>query len=293
MDVYRLKPASTRLVSAFLIAFTLFGLSCSLSAFAQFSAEAIYSYNAGIQLYNQGKSGEAIRKFQDATAIDPQYASAYYNMGSIYYQMAQYDKATAMFNKALSLTPNDQQARYNLALCLEKKKQYTDALTVLGQIPPTDSLSAKVRQKTAEIQRQKDASAAASKVVTKPAGRTVFSKGYDGPTGIVIGSGGFMYVANYLDNVIYRVGASGDKTVFAKESQGINGPIGLSYNPKANELYVANYLANNIVKISSTGKVSVLISGLTKPYNLFFDEINNTLYASEQESNIISKIVLQ
>jgi tetratricopeptide (TPR) repeat protein len=328
----RLKSGSIQLIASFLlVANGLIALEgWTGNGWAQTPPDAIYNYNAGIQLYNQGKSGEAIQKFQQATAMDPQYAAAYYNMGSIYYQMAQYDNATNMFKKAVSLSPQDHQARYNLALCYEKQKSYSEALNALSLIPSSDSLSAKVRQKASEIQRQKDAATATKTIkpaevatkttkITQPAKtatsvttnatssassssaaggkshtitRIIFSRGYDGPTGIAIGPGGFMYVANYLENAIYRVGANGDKTLFVKESQGIKGPIGMAYNPKANELYVANYLNGNVVKISSDAKASVLMYGLTQPYNLFFDDVNNTLYVSEQKSNIISKITL-
>jgi DNA-binding beta-propeller fold protein YncE len=100
-----------------------------------------------------------------------------------------------------------------------------------------------------------------------------------------------MYVANYSKNLIYRVGANGDKTVFT-QGDTLKGPIGLVYNAKSNELYAANYLQNNIVRINSTGKASVLVSGLNKPYNLFLDSVNNVLYVSEQENNVISRIAL-
>lgn len=259
------------------------------AAFAQTSPEAIRNYNQGMEAYQQGKPTEAIKKFQRATEIDPNYADAYYNIGSLYYQMKQYESAREMFQKAVNLRPTDTQAKYNLALALEKLSRTEEALSILSQIPPSDP---KYAQAKAKIEELKPAlkPAAPAPVVDKPT-LQVFSRGYDGPTGITIGPGGFMYVANYTKNQIYKVGANGDKTVFA-QGELLKGPIGLVYNPKNNELYVANYLLNNVVRINASGKASVLATGIGKPYNLYLDTVNNALYVSEQEHNAISRILL-
>jgi tetratricopeptide (TPR) repeat protein len=275
---------------------------------AQTTPDAIRNYNMGIEAYNQGHTADALKKFTKATQIDPGYGDAYYNMGSIYYQEKQYDNAAAMFQKAATLSPNDSQAKYNLALALEKLRRIEEAVNVLSQIPASDPKSAQARAKIEELQPSlKPQSAGGSNVVkakptvapAKPSPANpsklvarAFSKGYDGPTGITIGPGGYMYVANYSKNLIYRVGAGGEKTVFA-QGENIKGPIGLTYNAKTNELYVANYLLNSIARINSAGKVSTLVGGLTKPYNLFLDTINNVLYVSEQDPvNQISRVTL-
>ena len=102
-----------------------------------------------------------------------------------------------------------------------------------------------------------------------------------------------MYVANYSKNLLYRVGAGGEKTVFVQNEGLIKGPIGLAFNPKSNEIYVANYLLNNVVRVDAKGKASVLVSGLNKPYNLFMDTVNNALFISEQDpANLVSRVVL-
>lgn len=267
--------------------------------------DAIINYNQGIKAYNQGRTSEALDKFTQATRIDPGYGDAYYNMGSIYYQLKRFDDAANMFQKSVNLSPTDQHAKYNLALCLEKLNRNEEAINILSQIPANDPQYIQAKAKLNEL-RPDLKPGAAENTPKKPAPATVkpapaapgkitvnaFSKGYDGPTGITIGPGGYMYVANYSKNLIYRVGANGDKTVFSS-GEGIKGPIGLTYNPKTNELYVANYLLNNIARISSSGKVSVLVGGLTKPYNLFMDSVNNALFVSEQDpANVIARIIL-
>lgn len=290
--------------------------------------EAIQNYNQGIEAYNQGRVNDALGKFTRATQIDPAYGDAYYNMGSIYYQLKRFPDAADMFQKSVNLAPTDGNAKYNLALCLEKLNRNEEAINILSQIPASDAKYAQARVKLNELRPElkpqntpatatKPASAPATAnkpattankpattapstskpatAATPAAGKAtvkVFSKGYEGPTGITIGPGGFMYVANYSKNIIYRVGASGEKTVFSS-GEGIKGPIGLTYNPKTNELYVANYLLNNVARINANGKTSVLIGGLNKPYNLFMDTVNNAVFVSEQDpANIISRIAL-
>lgn len=276
---------------------------------AQTSPDAIRSYNEGIEAYNHGDIAGALRKFDRAVQVDPNYAAAYYNMGSIYYQSKQYADAADMFQKAVTLSPTDTQAKYNLALSLEKLSHNQEAINVLKQIPINDPKYAQAKAKIDDLQPVKanpakiepekkgtTASKPASSPLVKPASAKLtgqsFSKGYDGPTGITIGPGGYMYVANYSKNLIYRVGAGGEKSTFA-QGEGLKGPIGLTFNPKTNELYVANYLLNSVSRVNSAGKVSTLVSGLNKPYNLFLDTINNTLYISEQDpANQISKVAL-
>lgn len=283
------------------------------NAQAQTSPEAIRSYNDGIEAYNHGDVPGALRRFDRAVQIDPNYAAAYYNMGSIYYQLKQYGDAADMFQKASTLSPTDSQAKYNLALSLEKLSHNQEAVRVLQQIPVNDPKYPQAKAKIEDLSpplktsnQTKPASPAAKPAqkpstplvqpANKPAANKLaaqaFSKGYDGPTGIAIGPGGYMYVANYSKNQIYRVGSGGEKTVFA-QGEGLKGPIGLAYNPKTNELYVANYLLNSVARITASGKVSTLVSGLNKPYNLFMDTVNNVLYISEQDpANQISKVAL-
>jgi hypothetical protein len=119
--------------------------------------------------------------------------------------------------------------------------------------------------------------------------KQAFASGFMGPTGMVLGPNGKMYVANYMRNEIYQLSPSGQKQLFAR---GLNGPIGLVFNPKTQDLYVANYRENTIARVSSAGKVSTLASGFKKPYQLMLDETNQVLFVSEQESNAISRVKL-
>jgi hypothetical protein len=288
--------------------------------------DATQAYNQGIEAYAKGSKYQALRSFERAATADPSYPDAFYNLGSLYYQLGSYDKATNAFKRVLQLTPTDTLARYNLGLSLEKQQQLPDASWVYRQIPKTDknypkaqarlsalapklaspSVRATMPVAPASVVRQPSV-APAQAALSPPYGTRptagvqpsvatkrpaeAFAKGLYGPTGMALDFRGDLYVANYSKNVILRVTPRGEKTVFAQDAM-LHGPIGLVLSPRTGELFVANYLDNNIVRVSPAGKVSLLTSGLSKPYNLYLDVPTNTLYVSEQETNSISKIQL-
>lgn len=320
---------ATVLLSALAVSLAIMPFT-SVPAFAQQNPEAVSTYNQAIDAYNQGNANKALSLFEKATSLDANYADAYYNIGSIYYQKAQYPRAEAAFRKAVTLMPNDGQAKYNLAMALEKLNKPQDAIRYYQQVPTTDRKYAQARkkielinqqlaqavmpttnpmpanpgqlnnqlmqdeQRLAEMARQQQVATQPvmpisidySKLSVKP-----FSKGFFGPTGMTIGPGGYLFVANYSKNAVYKVSATGDKTVFAS-SESLGGPIGLTFNPKTQDMYVANYSKNSVARISPKGDVTVIATGLSKPYNLFLDTYNNVLYVSEQETNAVSKIEL-
>lgn len=279
--------------------------------------EAYRHYNLGIQAYNQGNLNEAVREFQRATQADPNYANAYFNLGSLYYQTGRFENAREAFERAMALDPLDSSTKYNLALTLEKLRQYDRALMILSRIPPGDPKGTLAQAKINELrsmmpktipgdsgkqpaitQPQQPANPLQTPEVTQtpqidPAKLTLetFSKGYSGPTGMTFGPGGFLYVSSFTDNLIYKVGADGNKVVFARGDQ-IKGPMDIVYNDKTNELYVVNYHLNTVARVNPSGAVSVLTSGLKKPYNLLLDTQNNILYVSEQENNSVARIKL-
>lgn len=282
-------------------------------------ASAVELYNQGIDAYGQGNSAKAIGLFEKAVAVDPRYSDALYNLGSIYYQKGMYDKAEKSFRRVVAVAPNDGQAKYNLALTLEKMGRTPEAISFYQQIPTGDAKYVQARKKIETLQATAATTPAtttpsstysggysnpATTASTPPATKAPvfdanamkltskpFSKGFGGPTGMTIGPEGYLFVADYTKNIIYKVGANGEKTIFAQGSP-FGGPIGLTYNPKAEELYVANYLKNNVVRIGAKGETAVLASGLSKPYNIYLDTYNNVLYVSEQGSFIVSKIDL-
>ena len=58
-------------------------------------------YEAGIQQENDEAYGDAIRSYEEAVAIDDQYADLEFRLGTCYYATGDYDRARALFMRAL------------------------------------------------------------------------------------------------------------------------------------------------------------------------------------------------
>jgi len=274
------------------------------------SVEAARVYNRGIDEYNKGNIPSALNLFQQATQMDNTYTDAFYNLGTVYFQQQQYDAAINAFERAAQLRKGDSQVLYNLALCYERKGNLARATDVLKQITPGDS---KYQLAQSKIQRfvtvtqipQNQEKVVSSNTATDPnfsAGTAslasmqpqklpveTVANGFFGPTGITAGINGALFVANYSKNAIYKVSPNGNKEVFA-QGNGLDGPVGLVFNPRNSEFYVANYLGNSIAKVNANGVITPMASGLKKPYYLYLDTPSNTLFVSEQETNTISRI---
>jgi sugar lactone lactonase YvrE len=109
--------------------------------------------------------------------------------------------------------------------------------------------------------------------------------GLAGPMGIAADSAGNLYVANYGDNTVSRVDASGAISNFVT---GLSAPQGLAIDA-ANNLYIANSGANDILKVTSAGAVSVFASGMNNPFDLQFDP-QGDLLVSNTGNSTISKV---
>ncbi len=290
------------------------------------NVEAARLYNRAIDYYSKGNTTMATQLFEDATRSDPNYPDAWFNLATLYYQAQDYARSEEGFRQVLRLSPNDGQAWYNLGLALEKQGKFTEARDAYSRVPSNDRKHSAAQDKlrllgggaayqpgrTAQKptyqanpfnQQQQQANrqpeiaattAASSGVAGASAGKLpveTFASGFAGPTGMAVGPGGLLYVANYTKNAIYKVGKQGNKEVWI-EGDGLMGPVGLVYNPRKKELYVANYLGNSISRVTADGKISLMASGLKKPYYLMLDLDTNSLFVSEQESNTVSRIPL-
>jgi hypothetical protein len=74
--------------------------------------------NLGAALSAKGQIDEAIRQFQEALRLKPDYANAHNNLGTALYDKGQTDEAIRQFQESLRLKPDYAQARTNLARAL-------------------------------------------------------------------------------------------------------------------------------------------------------------------------------
>jgi tetratricopeptide (TPR) repeat protein len=70
--------------------------------------------NRGMVVYNACKFDQAIADFDQANAMDPEYAKACFNRGSTYDKMGALDKAISDYRKTISLDPYYYEAYYYL-----------------------------------------------------------------------------------------------------------------------------------------------------------------------------------
>jgi tetratricopeptide (TPR) repeat protein len=93
--------------------------------------------NLGVALDGKDASEEAIKEFQEAVHLKPDYLEARYNLGVALYKGGQLDAAINEFRMALRINPNYVQAYHNLGLALSAKgdlegaiREYRSALEI-------------------------------------------------------------------------------------------------------------------------------------------------------------------
>ncbi len=88
-----------------------------------------------------GNKEAALKEFQTAIALKPNYGDAYHNLGNTYRELGQLDKAMENYQKALEFNPNLWQSYQNIASIYYQNKQYDKALENMQkalQINPND-----------------------------------------------------------------------------------------------------------------------------------------------------------
>lgn len=72
-----------------------------------------------VELSNQGRHDEAIKKFKEAIAQNPKNASLYVGLGLVYQTIGRYREAVAILEQAVGVKPSLAEAHYSLALLYE------------------------------------------------------------------------------------------------------------------------------------------------------------------------------
>ncbi len=84
--------------------------------------------NIGVSLGSQKKTDEAIKMFEDATEIDPDYSYAWYNLGTQLKVKEEYDKANLAFERATVADPENALAWTEWGSGLGKLGRHEDAI---------------------------------------------------------------------------------------------------------------------------------------------------------------------
>lgn len=84
--------------------------------------------NLGEALQKQGRDEEAIRHFQAALQIKPDYEKAHNNLGNILYEQQNIDEAIEHFLEALRIKPDYEKAHNNLGLSFQHQGQIDKAI---------------------------------------------------------------------------------------------------------------------------------------------------------------------
>ncbi len=74
--------------------------------------------NLAILLLHRGETEQAIKHFEEALRLDPNYAEGHYNLGNALFRLGRMDEARAHYERALQLFPEYALAHHNLAILL-------------------------------------------------------------------------------------------------------------------------------------------------------------------------------
>jgi tetratricopeptide (TPR) repeat protein len=82
------------------------------------------AFSDGVTLSNEGKTDEAIAKFNEVLAVVPTCAECYANIGTVQGQAKKYDEAEAAYKKAIELKPDFSEAYNGLANVYNAAKKF-------------------------------------------------------------------------------------------------------------------------------------------------------------------------
>lgn len=85
---------------------------------------ATKTFNEGVALSNDGKTDEAIAKFQEVLVAIPNCPECYANIGTVHTRSKKYDEAEAAFKKAVELKPDFAEAYNGLANLYNTTKKF-------------------------------------------------------------------------------------------------------------------------------------------------------------------------
>lgn len=94
----------------------------------QFPDTAFIGYRGrGRYYYDSGKYQEAIKDFDMAVKLNPQFVEAYDSLGNAYFKLGNYQEAIKNFSMAIELAPQDADFYYNRGIAYRKTGNYQQA----------------------------------------------------------------------------------------------------------------------------------------------------------------------
>jgi sugar lactone lactonase YvrE len=117
---------------------------------------------------------------------------------------------------------------------------------------------------------------------------TVFSRGYNMPSGLALDGSANLFVADQQTDKITKVPPTGGNGTVFVNNMGLNAPIGMAFDGSGN-LYVANSATNSVLEVTPGGAVSTFATGFSTPEGLAFDSSGN-LYVVNNGNNTVSMV---
>ncbi len=91
-------------------------------------------YSLGSAFLRKGQIDVAVSQFQEVIRLDPNNADAYNSLGSACLKQGRIDEAISQFQEAVRLQPDDADAHYNLGNALRRKGRIDEAITQYQEV---------------------------------------------------------------------------------------------------------------------------------------------------------------
>jgi len=90
--------------------------------------------NLGDLWARRGEYGKAVKEFETAISLAPQFAPAYYNLANVYVLMGEFDQAEVNFLKSIRYNPTQRDAYLNLAALYQRQGRENEARNLLKKL---------------------------------------------------------------------------------------------------------------------------------------------------------------
>jgi tetratricopeptide (TPR) repeat protein len=106
--------------------------------------EALDLYEKGVEEIKVENVKKALRYFEKAVDLDPQFAFAWDNIGICYRKLEKFDEALVAYNKSLEVDPYGIVPLQNIAVVYQYKKQFESAIDAYKKLSVVESANPEV-----------------------------------------------------------------------------------------------------------------------------------------------------